>query len=319
MSYCLSCLKEIEKSSYCKSCQRKLFNNKLPVLQFTKAKFGKIQYELTDHFSISGVQEKISLKLGKDKLIPTASSGEYILKPVPGTPVPRFQEDIPANEHLTMQIATKVFKLNTAENALIRFADGELAYLTKRFDRINNRKFRQEDFCQLSGRTPEIDGENFKYKGSYQGAGKIIQKFCAAHKIEIEKLFKLIVFNYIFGNGDAHLKNFSLIETRSGDFILSPAYDLINTSIHFPNESRTALELFDNFKTKFFQANGFYGRPDFHKLAEFFKMNLQRSERFLDSFFKQKEKVIALIERSFLSEEARAEYIRSFKDRLKAL
>ncbi|MCF7792928.1 MAG: HipA domain-containing protein [Candidatus Cloacimonetes bacterium] len=284
-----------------------------------KTDFQTVRYELIDHFSISGVQDKISLKLVRNELQPTSENGEYILKPVPELNVPKLQNDIPANEHLTMQIARQIFKIKTAENALITFQDEEFAYITKRFDRNNKEKLRQEDFCQLTEKSPESHGKNFKYDGSYEKLGNVIKRFCAASKIEIEKLFKLILFNYVFGNGDSHLKNFSLIETQNEDFILSPAYDLTNTNIHFPNESRMALEMFDDFESKFYRNNGFSGKEDFLKLAEFYEIKEKRAIKMIREFPEKKESVNKLIEASFLSEKAKEKYMIVFHDRLKAI
>ncbi|MCD4796020.1 MAG: HipA domain-containing protein, partial [Candidatus Cloacimonetes bacterium] len=316
MKVCLSCLKKVEKDNYCSSCLKKLFYGKNPILDISKKEFSHVQYELLDRFSISGVQDKISLKLDGIKLIPTDKDGEYILKPIPGISVPIFQNDIPANEHLTMQIAKQLFNIQTAENALINFSDGEQAYITKRFDRKNGSKLRQEDFCQLSGKTPEMAGINFRYDGSYQEAGGIVKRFCAAYKVELEKLFTLILFNYLLGNGDAHLKNFSLIESVSGDFVLSPAYDLINTTVHFPNESRMALDLFIDYETESFKENGFYKKTDFMKLAEFYEIKHNRTERIIQSFLQKNENVKYMIKSSLLSKDAKDRYLEIFEDRL---
>ncbi|HPR17780.1 MAG TPA: HipA domain-containing protein [Candidatus Cloacimonadota bacterium] len=267
---------------------------------------------------MSGVQDKISLKLDSNQLIPTQVKGEYILKPVPAY-VPEFQNDVPANEHLTMQIARQIFKIGTAENAIIPFQDGELAYLTKRFDRRNENKLHMEDLCQLMEITPETHGENFKYESSYQEVGNTLKQFCDAPKIEIEKLYKIIFFNYVFGNGDAHLKNFSLIESVNDDFILSPAYDLINTYLHFPEESRMALDLFTDFETEFFQKNGFYGRVDFLKLAEFYGIKSERAQRMINAFLTARNHVCEMIKSSFLSEPAQEKYLDIYADRMKAI
>jgi serine/threonine-protein kinase HipA len=194
-----------------------------------------------------------------------------------------------------MQIASQVFGLDTAANAWIRFADGELAYITRRFDRRGGLKTGQEDFCQLSNRTEETAGKNYKYDGSDEELGRILKQYCKAYPIEVEKLFARIVFNYVFSNGDAHLKNFSLYESEFGDYILTPAYDLICTSLHFPDEGRTALDLFDTFETESFAHNAFYKRPDFLRLAELYGMNMGRAERCMNQFAGSKDKVLDLI------------------------
>lgn len=319
MKPCLSCLKLTDKESYCSSCRRKLFQGKIPKLDLSRAEFTKIRLEYIDHFSISGVQDKISLRLNDNILEPTDINGEYILKPVPRIDVPQLQNDIPANEHITMQIAEKIFKIKTAENGLTRFSDGEYAYITKRFDRINGIKIQQEDFCQLLGKSPDTFRENFKYTGSYQEAGEMLKKFCAAYPVEIEKYFSLILFNYLLGNGDAHFKNFSLLESASGDFILSPAYDLVNTNIHFPSESRLAIDLFTDYESQFFKANGFYGKEDFLKLAELLGVVGIRATKIITTYLSYKEQINNLVKISYLSPEAKQKYSELITDRYKAL
>jgi serine/threonine-protein kinase HipA len=269
--------------------------------------------------SISGVQDKISLKLERGgKLLPTENDGEYILKRIPSTPLPAFQPDVPANEHLTMQIAGQLFSIAVPPNACDELSDGEPAYLVKRFDRrIAGTKIAQEDFCQLSGRSPD-SGKNYKYEGSYEEAGQLLKRYCAACRTEAEKLFRLICFNYLFSNGDAHLKNFSLQQTVQGDYLLTPAYDLLCTSMHLPNEARTALDLFDDFESDFFKQNGFYGRPDFIELARRFGLPEKRAEAVLKTFPAKKQAVEELIGRSFLSADGKQDYLVRFTDRLRA-
>jgi serine/threonine-protein kinase HipA len=230
-----------------------------------------------------------------------------------------FREDVPANEHLTMQFAEQVFGMTTAANALVYLKDGEPAYLTRRFDRQAGRKIPQEDFCQLGGRTEETHGKNYKYGCSYEELGRLLRRFCPAYRVEAEKLFRRILFNYVFSNGDAHLKNFSLFATEYGDHVLTPAYDLVCTSLHFPDESRTALDMFDSFESDFFRRNGFYGAEDFMMLAEMFRIRAKRAESFMADHGKNREKAESLIHASFLSEGAKKEYLRRYDDRLIAL
>lgn len=318
----MSTLTEIAEPGYSPLAQRRLAggNRKFPhCLDFCRADVIAYRAEVAEHMSISGVQDKISLKLQRGKLYPTDRDGAYILKPIPAADLPRFKDDVPANEHLTMQIASQLFGINTAENACIFFSDGEPAYITRRFDRRDGAKLRQEDFCQLSSRSEETYGRNYKYDGSYEEVGAILRKYCHAYRAEIEKLFKVIVFNYVFSNGDAHLKNFSLYESKQGDYILTPAYDLLCTSMHFPQEGRTALDLFVDFETESFRRNGFYQRPDFLHLAELYGLKPQRALRYLDMFAGQAEAVASLVQRSFLSKVARNDYLERYHDRLKTL
>ena len=322
MFRCMSTLGEISSEGLCSAAQRLLSggNRKFPHrLTFNRSDVVEFRMLAADHMSISGVQDKISLKRVRGKLLPTESDGEYILKPVPTADVPKFKADIPANEHLTMQIAAQVFGITTAINAVVQFADGELAYLTRRFDRRNGVKIGQEDFCQLSNRTEETAGRNYKYDGTYEEVGRLLHRFCKAYRVEVEKLFARIVFSYVFSNGDAHLKNFSLYESAFGDYILTPSYDVISTSLHFPNEARTALEMFDSFESENFRQNAFYKRPDFLKLAELYDMDRSRADQCLKQFAKHEEAVVSLVDRSFLSDGARSEYLHLYHDRLRAI
>jgi serine/threonine-protein kinase HipA len=319
---CCGSLSPVEKEGYAPSARRALAggNKQFPHrLSFARADVISFRTDHIEHMSISGVQDKISLKLERGgKLHPTEKDGEYILKPIPSTPLPAFQQDVPANEHLTMQIAGQLFRIAVPPNACVELSDGEPAYLVKRFDRrADGTKIAQEDFCQLSGRSPD-SGKNYKYEGSYEESGRLLKKYCPAYRTESEKLFRLICFNYLFSNGDAHLKNFSLQQTVQGDYLLTPAYDLLCTSMHLPNESRTALDLFDDFESDFFKQNGFYGRTDFMELARRFGLPKKRAEIILDTFSAQKQEVKEMVGRSFLSADGKQNYLVRFTDRLRA-
>ncbi len=321
-SRCLSSLSDLAQEGYSVSAQRALAgaNRKFPSrLTFNRADVVQFQLDTAEHMSISGVQDKISLRLSRGQLVPTDHDGEYILKPIPSVNLPCFKKDVPANEHLTMQLASQLFGIETAPNACIRFADGELAYVIRRFDRRNGKKLLQEDFCQLSNRSEETAGRNFKYDGSYEELGRLLKHYCKAYPVESEKLYARIIFNYAFSNGDAHLKNFSLFESPFGDPVLTPAYDLLCTSLHFQHESRTALDLFDTFETEAFRANGFYTRPDFIQLALIYGILQEQAEIILALYRARRSRVTELIRRSFLSDTAKADYLARFEDRLRAL
>lgn len=322
MFRCMSSLADIPGEGYSRVAGHRLAggNRKFPhSLTFNRIDVVEFRMKVAEHMSISGIQDKISLKLIRGKLLPTEKDGEFILKPVPSADIPRFKADLPVNEHLTMQIAQQVFGIATAVNACIRFADGELAYITRRFDRREGVKIGQEDFCQLSNRTEETSGKNYKYDGTCEEVGRILRQYCKAYPVEIEKIFARIIFNYVFSNGDAHLKNCSLFESEFGDYILTPAYDLICTSLHFPDEGRTALDLFDAFETESFRHNAFYKRPDFLKLAEFYGMNMVRAEQYLDRFVQSGDDVLDIVVRSFMSEAAKADFMARYADRVKAI
>lgn len=317
---CLGCFK-ITNQVYCPKCKKELFQNQKInfTLDFDKKEFLSTKIELSDHMSISGVQDKIALKIEDNKLIPAIKESQYLLKPIPLMDYGQLLEDVAANEHFTMQLARQVYKLETASNALIRFSDGELAYITKRFDRVDGKKIKQEDFASLANRSEQTNGKNYKYDYSYEQIARLIKLYLPAYKLEIIKFFKLVLFNYLIGNGDAHLKNFSVLQRETKDYTLTPAYDLLSSSLHIPNESRTALELFEEYETKSFLANGFYAYDDFIKFAIIIGLDEKIANRILQEFDSYESKTLELLRNSFLSENAKDRYERLYLDRLKAV
>lgn len=273
--------------------------------------------------SISGVQEKVSLLLEKNtlRLTEEGEQGTFILKPVPRDL--RKVDQVPANEHLTMQIARQVFGIRTAENALIFFKNGEPAYITKRFD-IDDEiglKIGKEDFATLAGKTAETGGANFKYEYSYEEMAELVKAYIPAAMVELEKLFSLIIFNYLICNGDAHLKNYGIIETPQGDYILSPAYDLINTSLHVDDTSMALSKgLFkDDFSTESFEANGFYAYDDFYAFGIKIGLIKTRVIKILNTFRSHQDVVHSFVNRSYLNNEMKKLYMESYLNKLKAL
>ena len=280
-----------------------------------------VNRDKTRRASISGVQDKVQLKRVRGGFAVVESGGDYILKPVPRNTYAELASDIPANESLTMDIAEKVFRVKTAEHELVEMKDGEYAYLTRRFDRRDGERVQQEDFCQLAGHTPETHGENYKYDASYEELADLMRRFCPAAAVENPKVFFLILFNYVFANGDAHLKNFSLYRSEQGDYILTPAYDLLNTAVHFPNEpTATGLEFFaDGHFTPAYETLGFYSSADFIELGAAFGVFEEDVRGMISLFHAHRDEVAQMIETSRLSDEARSRYIFRFHDRLKAI
>ncbi len=298
-------------STYSPGCLRNVFNGKkvnhvLPYEQPQLSEEVAVQFmENRKRISISGVQEKLSFLLDKNvlRLTKEGEQGTYILKPIPRDL--KKVDQVPANEHLTMQIARQVYSLNTAENAMIFFKNGYPAYITKRFDvKKDGSKWGKEDFATLAGKTKDNSGPNFKYEYSYEEAGLLIQQFVPAWRIEIEKYFSLVVFNFLFSNGDAHLKNFSLLESSSGDYLLSPAYDLINTKLHV-DDTDFALDkgLFaDDYKSEQYKKNGHPSKKDFIELANRIGVVESRIEKLLNPFLEKHPLVERLLTSSFLSD-----------------
>lgn len=310
LKYCPGTLAE-GFTSYSPGCLENLFNGKkvnhiLPYQPPQQSEeIAEIFMENRKHISISGVQEKLSFMLEKNllRLTKDEEQGTYILKPIPRDL--KKVDQVPANEHLTMQIAKQVYGIHTAENAMIFFKDGSPAYITKRFDvKENGQKLGEEDFATLPGKTKDNAGPNFKYDYSYEEAGMLIQKFVPAWRVEIEKYFSLVVFNFLFSNGDAHLKNFSLLESSEGDYLLSPAYDLLNTKLHV-DDTDFVLDrgLFvDNYKSADYKKNGHLSKTDFTEFAKRIGVIQSRIEKLLLLFLDKQTLIEKLIDHSFLSD-----------------
>ncbi len=275
------------------------------------------------HFSIAGVQEKLSLKLVKNKLSLSKNGelGQYLLKPIPRDL--KKVSQVPANEHLTTQIAKQVYGIETAECCLIYFENEKPAFLSRRFDiKPDGTKYLQEDFASVAGKTSENGGDDFKYDYDYLSLGKLIRKYVNAADIEMEKYFKRIVFNYLFSNGDAHLKNFSLIESATGDYVLSPAYDLLCTRIHVNETSDFALKggLSPHANQhKSFQQFGFYAYQDFYDFGIELGINQKRVEKIMQLMVVDHPMVLELIENSFLNREIKPEYLKLYMEKLERL
>ncbi|HYC87059.1 MAG TPA: HipA domain-containing protein [Chryseosolibacter sp.] len=313
--------------TYSPTAKKKVFSGKqvshvLPFLPPEKdEEINEAFLENRKRLSISGVQKKLSLRLEKNKLRLTKQGehGQYILKPIPDDI--KRPDQVPANEHVTMQIAAQVFKISTAPNAMIFFNDGQPAYITKRFDyKKDGSKYGMEDFASLAQMTRDTRGVDFKYDGSYEDIFQLLKKYVGPYKIEAQKLFRLILFNYVFCNGDAHLKNYSLIETEQGDYILSPAYDLLNTRIHV-NDADVALKkgLFNDHETESYKANGYYAFDDFFELGKRAELPDAIIKSEITLFLKSTQGVQALLSQSFLESMIKSRYIQLFDEKINRL
>ena len=311
-------------STYSPSCLRKVFGGKKVshFLDFSINDDTEVDIAAAiNKISISGVQEKISAIIKKGKIIvtPEEEAGRYILKPVPEYKGLRFRHNIPANEHLTMQIASQVYKINTAENALAFFADGNPLYITKRFDyRVDGSKIKQDDFASIAGKTERNSGKDFKYSGSYEDIANLLKQSVSAWRVEMEKFFTLVVFNYLFSNGDAHLKNFSLQETDGGDYVLTPAYDLMNTSIHV-NDGDFALQdglMPESVYSDVYSSSLHPCKDDFITFGTRIGVLPKKIVSIIDMFATEQPKVYELIEKSFLEEKVKRMYKQSYQERL---
>ncbi len=307
--------------TYSRTCLKNVFNGKkvshiLPYDSPTSyLEFDNLFDQNRKFISISGVQEKFSFSLNKNqlRLINENERGTYILKPIP-TGVKKADQ-MPANEHLTMQIASQIYGIETAENALMFFKNGEQAYITKRFDsNKDGNKLAQEDFASLSSRTPQTHGENYKYNGNYLELFQLMKKHLPAYTIEAPKLLKILIFNYLFSNGDAHFKNFSLLETPMGDFRLSPAYDLLNSRIHIDDRD---FALSDGLLPR--NLSGGKINQQFMQLSVLAEINQVYFNEIMKLMVSKSELVITLINASFLNENSKRNYLQAYQSRLKQL
>ena len=265
----------------------------VPVLPYTRDKLTDLAKQvIRSQTTLTGVQAKLSLDINKggrnetDRFTIVGLWGRYILKPQ----TDRFAH-LPELEDLTMHLA-ELAKMQVVPHSLIRFADGELCYITRRIDRTSTGdKLPMEDMCQLTERLTE-----HKYKGSYEQIAKAIQRFSAVPKLDMVNYWEQVVFSWITGNADMHLKNFSLYSKEQGKYMLTPAYDMLSTALVMPEDTEELALTLNGKKRKIKKAD--------------FVVSMQASgleEKVINNIFakftKVKDKWFEFIDRSFLSNE----------------
>lgn len=285
-------------------------------------KEAKEAVENAGRISLSGVQPKFSIVVGSDSVMRYTVEGEqgtYILKPRPNSYQLLNRDYCVANEHLTMQIASQVYNIETAANGLCFYSDGEAAYFTRRFDVHSGGKYQQEDFASLMGYTKANGGSDYKYcNASYEECAEVISRYVKASRIDLLRFFRLVLFNFITLNDDAHLKNFSLIN-QGNEYRLSPAYDLINTSLHLYNPRIFALD-----KGLFREGmpsgdTHSVGSKEFLEFARRIGIPEKMAQRELKRFSEEKSLVHNLIDHSFLSDDLKKLYKQSMSFRCQML
>ena len=300
MCKCLFCYKPLNDGEvdYHPGCARKIFESTVvPVLPYTRDNIKELACEIvTASTTVTGVQAKLSLDIargGKDepqRFTIVGLWGRFILKPQ----TDRFV-NLPENEDLTMHLA-EIAGIKTVPHSLIRFADGELCYITRRVDRTKKGdKIAMEDMCQLSERLTED-----KYKGSYERIAKLIKKHSSAPMLDVINFWEIVVFSWLTGNADMHLKNFSLFKPTD-NYMLTPAYDLLSTSIVMPEDDEE-LALTLNGKKKKIK------REDFDKAMSDSGMEEKSIANLFKKFEKAYPKWIEMIAQSFLPEEQQGLY-----------
>jgi serine/threonine-protein kinase HipA len=307
--------------SYTKKAAKELFDEYSPIvsLPFSRRDFFIEGLKYVDGMSISGVQQKLSLIINKNNVFEIVSTGgEYILKPSPES-FPFASE----NEQCAMALS-RLAGINTAASALVEFSTGENAYLTRRYDRSEGRKLHQEDLSQ---------GFNIssteKYSRSYEAALLLVHKMSGEKLSVVRDLFNRIVFAYLIGNDDMHLKNISLIKKEGNRTIyyesLTPNYDQLFTS-SFENKSKVGFLALDLFKdendavyTEMFEKYGFYTGSDFILLGKKAGLPEPAIKSIFTNYFSKENDMLDMIQRSFMPDDMKDRAMNMLKDRIKAI
>ena len=314
MSKCLYCYQELGEGQidFHPGCARKFFGSETaPVLPYTRENMSELARQvIRTSTSVTGVQAKMSLDVnrgGKNepaKLTIVGLWGRYIFKPQSSK-----YPCLPELEDLTMKMA-EVARIRTARHTLIRLADGELGYLTLRMDRgRKGEKISMLDMCQLTNRLTE-----HKYYGTYQQLAETIKKYSSAPMLDVQRYWEVVLFSWMTGNSDMHCKNFSLIDSGNGEYVLSPAYDLLAVLLADPADTEEMAMSFavggtksgfdrNTFMTAFTQS----GIPDAvaEKMIERMKVHLPEWEKIIDQ--------------SFLPENMKANYLHLLNRRIAQL
>ena len=298
--YCYEPLDQTDTSDFHERCSLKFFGSKTPPLfNYSLDQMTELAKNVVERsVAVPGVQPKLSLTILREALdknpagrltVVGALGGNYIFKP-PSTDYP----EMPQNEHATMRMAEEAFSIRTVPSSLIRMLSGELAYITKRIDRTNDGiKIHMLDMFQIL--------EAFdKYKGSMERVGKALGTYSNNTLLDQYYYFELVIFSYLTGNNDMHLKNFSMINSK-GNWTLAPAYDLLNVAIVNPaDEEELALTL-EGKKKKL-------KLEHFIHLAEGLGLNPMQIRNVFDRFIKNRQLSYDWLKRSFLSDEYKTAY-----------
>lgn len=299
MERCLYCYQSLEQGQvdFHPQCSKKIFGTAVPpVLPYTKADIESLALEVVrSQVTITGVQPKLSVDLekgkgGEKRFTIVGLWGEYILKPQT-----EQYPSLPENEDLTMHLAS-LARIKTVPHSLIRFQDGSLAYITKRIDRDKKGvKIPMEDMCQLTEKLTEQ-----KYKGSHEQIAKKIVEFSAYPVLDLINYFEVLLFCYLTGNADMHLKNFSLYK-KVGECVLAPAYDLLSTKLVIPQDNEELALTLNGKKSKL-------KKVDFDSLLKTMKVDDKAIENVYDKFRKVIPEWLLFIDSSFLPDEMKEQY-----------
>ena len=307
MSKCLYCYRPLEKgeTDFHPKCAKKFFGTeKVPVLDYTCEDLEKLAMQvINDQTSLTGVQPKLSLHLNEyevsQKLTIVGLWGGFICKPQ----TVQFKQ-MPETEDLTMHLA-ELARIDVVPHTLMRMADNSLCYLTKRIDRLSTgEKVAMEDMCQLTERQTE-----HKYKSSYERIAKAIVQYSSMPKMDVTNFFEVILFSWITGNNDMHLKNFSLYEPVDGIIRLTPAYDMLNVVILNPKDDEELALALNGKKKKLKQS-------DFILSGVMMGVEQKTIERLIRKYVKLLPEMEEVIDKSFLNDEFKDKYYRVIHERI---
>lgn len=298
---CLYCYKELadNEMDFHRSCSRKIFGTTMaPSLPYTRDNLTELARQVVrSQTTLTGVQAKLSLDIKKggrnetERFTIVGLWGRYILKPQ----TERFA-NLPELEDLTMHLA-EIAKIQVVPHSLIRFSDGELCYITRRIDRTENgEKLAMEDMCQLTERLTE-----HKYKGSYEQIAKVIQRYSSVPKLDLINYWEQVVFSWITGNADMHLKNFSLYSKANKQYNLTPAYDMLSTALVMPEDIEELALTLNGKKRKI-------RKSDFEISMRASELEEKVIGNIFNKFLKVKDKWFDFIDISFLPEEMKIAY-----------
>ena len=309
MERCLYCYKELKEGEkdFHRKCARKIFGTgDVPEIDFRHDDLDRLaEQTVRARTSLTGVQPKLSLNLsrheGCSRLTIVGLWGDFIFKPQ----TERYPR-LPENEDLTMHLA-EAAGIKVVPHSLIRMADGKLGYITRRIDRSEQgEKIDMEDMCQLT-----LHPTEYKYKGSYEQIAKTISQHCSAPKLDLVNYMQVLLFCFVTGNNDMHLKNFSLY-SPDGKYRLTPAYDLLNVAIANPKDPEELALPLAGRKSKL-------RREDFMRAAHSVGIEEKVMANLIDVLHKSLPRWRKLIEESFLDGEGKEAYLRLIESRLKRL
>jgi serine/threonine-protein kinase HipA len=312
MNRCLYCYyplaeKEVDFHS---TCSKKIFGQSTPPeLPYTETQMEDLALQIIrSQITVTGVQPKISLNIssGQNKKEPKRFTivglwGGYILKP----PTKQYPQ-LPEVEDLTQHLAN-IAKIEVVPHSLIRLKSGKLAYITKRIDRSKSGKIHMEDMCQLTEKLTED-----KYHGSYEQIAKTILKYSANPGLDVVNFFEQVLFSFLTGNADMHLKNFSLIRKPGTGIVLSPAYDLVATTLVNPADDEDLALTLNGKKNKI-------RHNDFVAAFNTLKLGVKQQHNIFNKMERVKDKWMKFIDNSFLSDDFKGKYKQLIQDRFTQL